>query len=408
MISVRSQLLRQGSRIFAHCILFPALVLTSCFARAEDPRALEQRTERLERWVEDYEPATADGMVFGGALRFQYAYRDWDEASRERFGDLEFEVFRVNVVGRQGRVSFSGEYRWYEFMDTIHHGWIGYDFTERLTARVGVQQVPFGNLPYNSHSFFFSSGFYLGLEDDYDLGGTLHWGSGPWAVAAGFFKNDGTPGSGNERYSYDLVTAPASEGEEDGHFQRETNEVTVRVARTLQHDVKAETEFGLSARAGQMSNTQTLDTGHRLAGAVHMNGNYGRWNLMLQAARLEFSPEFAADEERDFVNLGAFASDSPVPLENTLYTANLAYSISVDRGGLDHVTLYNNYSLVTDKEPDFEDTFMNVLGASLSAGNAFIYADVVTARNQPFIGGVLAGEERGTNTRVNLNIGYYY
>lgn len=406
MILGGSRLAECGRRRFGVGVIFSGLLLATCVAQA-DPRALEQRTERLERWVEDYEPGTAEGMVIGGALRFQYAYRDWDQGSRERFGDLDFEVFRINVTGRQGRMSFSGEYRWYEYMDTVHHGWIGYDFSERLTGRFGIQQEPFGNLPYNSHSFFFSSGFYLGIEDSYSLGGTLFWEDGPWEIAGALFKNEGTPGSGNQRYSYDLVTVDEDEGD-DGHFQRQTNQVNLRVARTFHHSTEASTQAGVSARVGQMFNTETRDTGEHLAAAVHLDGNYGRWNLMLQAARIEFDPELAENEQEDFVNLGAFAGNSPVPLENTVYTANLARKFPVHAGPLDQITLYSNYSIITDKEPDFEDTHMNVFGASISAGRAFVYADLVTASNQPFLGGQIAGDERGNNTRFNLNIGYYY
>ena len=373
-----------------------------------DPRTLEQRIDILEDWVDEYDPATAEGMVFGGAMRFQYAYRDWDKGSRERMGDLEFDVFRVNVVGRQDRMTFAAEYRWYEYMDTIHHGWLGYDVTDRSTVRLGLQQVPFGNLPYNSHSFFFSSGFYIGIEDDYDLGGVFYHERDHWDLALGFFKNDGTPGSGNERYSYDLVPVEESADNGDGHFQRETNQVNLRLARTLTHGAAAETELGLSLQGGQMFNTETRDMGTHHAAALHLDGDYGPWNLMLQAAVQEYDPELAEGEQEDFVNLGAFAGNSPVPLESTLYTVNLARNFSVEMGPLDGITLYNNYSLITEKNADFEDTHMNVLGAAFSAGNAYIYADVVTARNQPFLGGDIAGTDRGTNSRFNINVGYYY
>jgi hypothetical protein len=52
----------------------------------------------------------------------------------------------------------------------LHHGWVGCRLAPGRRLRDGVHQVPVGNLPYNSHSYFFSLACYMGLEDDYDLG----------------------------------------------------------------------------------------------------------------------------------------------------------------------------------------------------------------------------------------------
>ena len=72
-----------------------------------------------------------------------------------------------------------------------------------------------------------------------------------------------------------------------------------------------------------------------------------------------------------------------------------------------NLTFYNDYSLVTNKSADLEDTTMNVLGVAVSAGGMYTYIDYVTAKNQPFIGGTMVGNG-GTERRFNINVGYYF
>ena len=64
---------------------------------------------------------------------------------------------------------------------------------------------------------------------------------------------------------------------------------------------------------------------------------------------------------------------------------------------------------MTNKSGDFDnDTIMNVLGVGVTSGNLYTQIDFITAQNQPFIGGSLAGDSDDTNTRLNINFGYYF
>jgi len=51
---------------------------------------------------------------------------------------------------------------------------------------------------------------------------------------------------------------------------------------------------------------------------------------------------------------------------------------------------------------------MNVTGVSVAAGGLFTYFDFVHAKNQPFVGGSIAGDSSETEKRFNINIGYYF
>lgn len=356
--------------------------------------------------------ADDEGIDIGGAVRFQYSYEDYDEGNTDRGGDLDFDTFRLNLDGRLKEVLLSAEWRYYEYMQVIHHAWVGYDFTESWQGRAGIVKVPFGVLPYNSHNFFFSSNFYVGLEDDYDAGLKLLYTKGPWDLRLAFLKNDELGGvdgyvdDRSDRYSYDVVGVRGTgEGtyDEPGLDIGEANTLASRLAYTFEHSDAARTQIGLSALGGGLHDDQD-SVGDYSAVAVHLVGDYGRWNIQLQAAQYEYDLDSGAER----LAVGAYAFYDTIASEATTYTANLAYRLPVSRGPVTALTFYNDYSLVTDKSGGLEDTAMNVTGVALSAGPVYAYIDYVVAQNQPFIGGSMDSTESKTENRFNINIGYYF
>ncbi len=150
---------------------------TAWTAQADDKtqrlEQLEQQIAELKKEVNANTKSSADltpKIKIGGAVRFQYSYEDYDDDNKDRGGDFDFDTFRLDVNGSIGDVRVSAQYRWYQYMDVVHHAYAAYDFNENGEGQVGITQVPFGNLNYNSNSFFFSSAYYTGLEDDYDTG----------------------------------------------------------------------------------------------------------------------------------------------------------------------------------------------------------------------------------------------
>ena len=84
-----------------------------------------------------------DELDIGGAVRVNYAWKDYDNNAK-----LEFELFRADVNYKTEDGLFaSAQYRWYQDMDVIHHAYMGYQFDETQSIKVGVTQVPFGFLP---------------------------------------------------------------------------------------------------------------------------------------------------------------------------------------------------------------------------------------------------------------------
>ena len=99
--------------------------------------------------------AAATDIDVGGAVRFQYSFEDYDNGNRERVGDLDLDTVRLNFDGTVDNILLSAELRYYQYMEVVHHAWLGYQINPEWQAQLGVTQLPFGNLSYNSHSFFF-------------------------------------------------------------------------------------------------------------------------------------------------------------------------------------------------------------------------------------------------------------
>lgn len=346
--------------------------------------------------------AQHDGVSLGGAVRFQYAYRDWLSDSRERRGDVEFDLFRLNADGRHGALSFSAEYRWYEYMDVIHHAWIGYELSPHWQVQLGVHQVPFGLLPVASHNFFFSSNFYIGLEDDYDAGIKVLYRRDPWHLVLAFYKNEEWGnGAASERYSYDVIAGGEQQNEE-------TNQLNLRLERTVLGPDGVKAELGVSAQYGELYNRITSRSGSRSAAAMHLSLDYRRWNLQLQSARYRYSPKNPGGVDNSVVQVGAYGALDFIPATASSLIANVAYALPVRWGPVSEIQLYNDHSVIFGKSGDASPTRMNVLGMRITAGKTFTYVDLVQARNQPSIGGSVAGRDSGWNTRFNVNVGYYF
>lgn len=412
--------------------------------RSQSKEAKKQ-ADAAKQKAEDVTPA----VHVGGALRFQLQRRGGDANDRATAGEIDVDTFRLNFDGEIKDIVFSAEYRFYPTFDNahfIHHGWLGYQLNKQWQARLGIQQVPFGIQPYASHNFFFSSNYYLGLEDDYDSGLNFMYEDGGHNLQLAFFKNDEYAGGGGfKRYSFDPLNmvyrgSVGGESVTEKVSIEEANTLNLRYAYTFGKDSDASTELGASAQGGQIYNGLTEDTdGNHWAGAVHYNGKYGPWNAMLQVVRYEIDPDLPGSKsytddggntgtlqvDDGIVGSGAYAFEYTMPAEAWTYLANLAYTQKVAIGPISALTYYNDFSYVDKDDPRLEETIQNVTGMSITAGAFFTYVDFVLAKNQPFtnayidsggFGGAQMTDLRpdsGTSandweTRFNINVGYYF
>lgn len=95
-------------------------------------------------------------------------------------------------------------------------------------------------------------------------------------------------------------------------------------------------------------------------------------------------------------------------------TLGVSYSLPVSLGPISNITFYNDYTLTKKKKDEFADTQQNILGMLVTAGSIYTYFDIASGKNQPWLtnnfgAGLGAGSEDAEwNTRLNINIGYYF
>ena len=386
----------------------------------------------------------------GGSLRFNALFRSYDSnipGSDEPInrvladGGFTFDTFRINASGSYGGLIFDTEYAVYpeSFGGLfIHHGWVGYKFSDSRQFQVGVSQVPFGIQPYASSSWFFNSAYYVGLEDDYDAGIKAIFTPGNWELKGAYYMNseqtDFFAGNDFSRYSYDV--APVSSANYQvvpgGNNLRsdlsEEHQFNAKIAYTFDHGDAGSTKLGVSAQRGQLLNRNTGDTGGHGAVAVHLNGSYGGFDAKLQYSKQEFDPPLTDAEKQafdnnagvdygaeDFVVMGAYGFPQRVASEHSVYSSSLAYHIPVDLGPISEFKPYYDFSMVTKEVDGWNDNVTHDVGVLTSAGPLYLYTDLNVSKghpfNHPFDGFSSVMAERNNdnwNVAFNMNIGLYF
>jgi len=349
-------------------------------------------------------------FIIGGAVRFNYFIKSWEEeqANQDKFGDMAFDLFRINVTGEMEGIILSAEYRFYSdaFGGPMpHSAWAGYNFDERNMIQVGLHQVPFGNQTYNSDNWFFSIPYYLGLEDDYDLGIKYVHSGRKFGYVLAFYKNSELPASDFGRYSYDFV----------GDYE-ESNQLNAKVLYYLGES----TRLGVSAQLGQIYHRFMEAFGNHQAYAIHMKGDYENVGVKLQAISLYADvPQDNAlpgseAPGNDIITMGAYGAPYQVAYGGQIYTASLSYQWEVDWGPVSRLVFYDNYSYYDKATEAYADTHMNVLGTMVQAGPIYTYIDFASGLNHPWLGpdygsGLAEGSEDALwHSRFNVNIGYYF
>lgn len=372
----------------------------------------------------------ASPLDIGGAIRFNYVYKDWQPEHPHGFVGLD--TLRLDVNYDDGRRIGSAQYRYNRFPsgqggytnNFLHHGWVGVRFDDKSELHAGLDKLPFGLLPFASNNFFESIAYYLGFEDTYDLGLSYAWRSGPMQWHLAWFPRDGGSYGGGDntvsasnRYSFNIVPDDAKHGYATGQRDRERDTLVARGAWQVGGPAKA--ELGLSLLRGEIDNGNG-ERSRRRAAAVHAKGSRGPWTLMGEALYYNNSTRhlpgqtFGGLDPNSFVMLGAFGYPYPVAAKGVVYVANASYDIVGSVGPFSGFKVYNDYSVLKKKSGAFKDALQNVTGLSFSSGKWFFYADFALGKHQPYMspdfGGLAAASpvHDGFSRRVNLNAGYYF
>ncbi|MBS2212198.1 TonB-dependent receptor [Carboxylicivirga mesophila] len=359
-------------------------------------------------------------VTIGGALRYNYNYSSWKEGHQKRGGDFGLDVFRLNAKANYKKLSLDAEYRLYSTDfggGMLKHGYVGYELNDNSNLQLGLTQVPFGILPYNSNSFFFSMNYYVGLEDDYDMGIKYSYRKNNWELDLGFFKNAEELRFGSNtdtdpsRYSYDVGSIVI-----DGETvlrNKEVNQLNGRVGYNWGSDAVAH-HVGTSAQYGGLYNLDTEELGNHYAFEGHYQLKVNRFGLKAGVAYYKYNAENPLEQGKDLIAFVAYGASYMVAAEAYTYTAGASYTLPVNWEHISSFTFYNDFGMLDKCNDGFEDAFMNVTGVMVSAGPIYTYIDYAMGKNQPWLSpewtnGLGAGNpDAEWEARFNINIGYYF
>jgi hypothetical protein len=362
-------------------------------------------------------------VAFAGGIALSVAFVDWPRptASGARDGDLRFSVLRIGARASYGGFRLDFEYRIYPFYQFLRHGFVAYDFNEKLSVDIGVSRVPFGLLPFASNSWFFGLPYYVGLEDDADFGMRVHYQPGAWDLWLAFYKNSEGSYFGHSRdsarFSYDAVQASAEELTGSGisaeRNDRETNTGVARVAYTWRAQ-DFSLELGGSGRVGTLEDLATHGRSVNWAASPHALLSYHRVELGLEGIIYRFTPHAQEGDDRRLVAMGAFDAPYAVASRGYLLVANLAWSHDLTWGPIELVRIYADTGQLWKSASSFRTTRQLVLGGYLLAGPVHLSVDAALGKHHPWVGPDYAAAlgAGGASSRwhrwINVNVGFAY
>ncbi|WBL21626.1 porin [Zunongwangia sp. HRR-M8] len=374
-------------------------LLILCFLPLQESNAQEKSDEKPKPKLD-----------IGGALRFNYNLSSWKPEMKERGGDFGFDLFRLAVQGEYKNLYINAEYRFYSEAfggNFLKQGWLGYHLNDEQEIQIGLLQVPFGIERYNSHNWFLNLPYYVGLEDDYDMGVRYSYKGDMFEYYAAFFKNGEELTFGNNsaasssRYSYDIVGK-----------NKEVNQINGKIV--YKPNLDGMHKIGLSAQYGGIYNIETQETGDRYALAVHYEFRTEDWFIKAQATKAEFNPENAPGNSRDIIQMGAYGTPYEVATNFEIYNFGISRLINIDRDFVEKIEIYNDFGYMHKSIDGFAESYMNVFGVLINSGPISTYIDYAAGYNHSWLGGDFDNEfstgDPGVKweARFNINVGYYF
>lgn len=343
-----------------------------------------EKTQQAQALAEENQSTleTVENTQLTGALEFDGTYNDWSEVDKDTAGDLEFNKLILGIEGEKGDLLYAFQYRFYEGYRFLQHGWLGYKLGDNDTLKLGLVQAPFGNMDYGYLGWYGTLPYIAGFNDNQNAGIKWDHSAGAWDTSLAFFKSDQL-GDDNEHYGANPIG-------ESAQGNTAENQLAGRLAYTFGHSPDYATEFNLSAKGGQLYNTNTQESGDNWQAALGMSGSYGPWRTLLQATTYQYNAENpeGTGVSDSVIQIGAFDFTYPIPAEGEMYSASLGYTMDVDLGPVTSISFYNDYSIIDPAEDfpiagfdDVEHPQLNDLGVNITAGPYYVWFDIITAKN---------------------------
>ncbi|WP_068691111.1 hypothetical protein [Culturomica massiliensis] len=359
--------------------------------------------------VSGNERKTLPQFHFGGALRFNYNFSDWNRGHRDRGGDFGYDVFLLHPTASYKKLLLDADFRFYStafggFM--LKYGWIGYQFNPQNRIEVGLTRVPFGIQPSGAHNFFFQIAYYVGLEDDSDMGVKFVHTGEHWEYALAFFKNaeellfSADAEVSDDRYGYDVAGR-----------NKEINQLNGQVFYKWGENVIQKS--GVSAEFGLLYNLDTRNNGTHFAFALHHELYWKGLSLKAQATTYALYPKNAPGEDRTLITMTAYGAPYLVAAKANIYSLSLGYKFPIHWGPFKSLQIYNDFGWLQKWNDNYKNSFQNVSGCLLTAGPVQTYIDYALGKNQAWLGPDWNGFGPGGGSdswhaRFNINIGYYF
>ncbi len=368
--------------------------------------------------------ADGDGTLkIGGALRARY---DYTFDNPQNVSKLSLDTFRLDVNYDSPGLYGSAQYRFYggaypyDYTSQVGRinfpafAWLGYKLSEQTRVVAGLQQLPFGLMPYASSTFYQTLVNNIGLEDVHDLGVKVQHQWGAMDFQFGFYPRDGGSWAGTSRDGarYSVNVARADTGLAGGSSNQERNIMLGRWAYTLSGTGAERSEVGVSLLHSTLHNVDTGEDGNRAAYALHYAGSVGGLGILAEAGRQRMSPRNTSAQGNGSVSFGAFDGTFNVAAKGRFYSAEINYLLPGSFAAINTIKPYLNYSLFTKDQAGFKDSQRMIAGASFNAGPFFVYTEMRWGKNDPYTGdyanGAAAGGEDVWKKAFYANIGYYF
>jgi hypothetical protein len=363
-----------------------------------------------------------DSTLFkiGGALRYTYSLSSWKDKQIDRGGDVGFDVFLLNAKAKHKNISLDAEYRFYSKANggqTLKYGFASYQFDVHNKIELGVTQVPFGITTYNSSGWFYSINYYVGLEEDYDMGIKYSFTNKNWNLDFAFFKNAEQFNFGDNsdlddsRYSYDISSI--KKDDKLIYRNKEINQLNLKSEyKTDNKNLK--NSFGISGQYGLLYNLDTEKYGNQYAFAIHYKMNFRRIMLLAQATHYNYSAKNPENQNNNQIAITAYGAPSYIASRANTYTLGLSYNLPLNHSILSEITFYNDFGFMDKIHSNFKDSYVNSSGVLLSTGAIFIYVDYSLAKNHSCIGNSyedafsIGDKTNKWESALTVNIGYYF
>jgi len=328
--------------------------------------------------VPTLKPTPKTTINIGGAIRLRgvgIPYQQEENASKKGF---YFDQFILDVDGDYSvddktKLIFSSQIRFFYYQMFLHHMWVGVEFNENHNIKLGVTQVPFGAIPTNS--FWYSLGYYVGVEDDHDSGIKYNFNKNGWDFYLAYFRNaEYNDATATNRFAPDLTRSGDQQNEE-----REQG--NIKLAKVFKSGSSNSTEIGFSGEIGGIENRTTGDTGLRWKAAFHYVGNYGKWSPKFQLARYVYEPNNPDGVDENLVQMSFFSDTRLVAAKANILNASIKRDIDIDWWLFDDLNIYFDYSKVYKDEASFTDSELINPGFVISAGPLYIWVDSMWGKN---------------------------